>query len=168
MKILRLILVSTVLGLLATPSYAKVLASPGDWLAFDDQVNDNLACGMSSEPKKSAGKYSKRGLIYAVISHRPSESRFNEFSFQAGYTFGEGVDVGILIDEKTSFTLFTKGGHAWAKDTETDKALIAAMRAGGTMVITGVSSRGTKTTDTFSLRGFSAALKIINAACNVK
>jgi hypothetical protein len=36
------------------------------------------------------------------------------------------------------------------------------------MIIKGISSRGTKTTDTYSLRGVSAAWKAINIACKKK
>jgi hypothetical protein len=36
------------------------------------------------------------------------------------------------------------------------------------MVVRGQSNRGTKTTDTYSLVGFSAAYQAINQACGVK
>ena len=59
-------------------------------------------------------------------------------------------------------------GHAFAVDTKTDKALVDAMIRGARMVVKGTSSRGTKTTDTYSLKGFSAAFKTIGKACKVK
>jgi hypothetical protein len=43
--------------------------------------------------------------------------------------------------------------------------MVAAMRAGAQAVVTGVSSRGTTTIDTFSLMGFTAALDAARAAC---
>jgi hypothetical protein len=42
------------------------------------------------------------------------------------------------------------------------------MRRGSTMTVTGMSSKGTQTTDTFSLSGFSKAYEAIGKACNVK
>jgi hypothetical protein len=39
------------------------------------------------------------------------------------------------------------------------------MRAGSTMVVKGTSARGTRTTDTYSLKGVSAALDAIDKAC---
>jgi len=39
------------------------------------------------------------------------------------------------------------------------------MRAGLTMVVKGTSSRGTLTTDTYSLRGFTAAYDAMQKAC---
>ena len=46
-----------------------------------------------------------------------------------------------------------------------DKALVAALRAGSQMTVKGVSSRGNATTDTYSLKGTSAAHAAIGKAC---
>lgn len=168
MKMIRPFIVAALLFLTAQSVQAKVLGSHGDWLVYNDTEKGNLTCVMSSEPKKSAGKYSKRGPIYAVLSHRPEEQLYGEFSFQAGYTFKKGSDVSVVIDKKNKFTLFTRGGYAWAVDADVDDKLAKAMRRGSRMVVKGVSSRGTRTTDTFSLKGFTAAIKLINKACKVK
>ena len=42
---------------------------------------------------------------------------------------------------------------------------IEAMKKGTTMVVNGVSSKGTKTKDTYSLRGFTASHKAISKTC---
>ena len=73
----------------------------------------------------------------------------------------------VTIGKKT-FSLFTDTGHAFAHDKKSDIALIKAMIRGSTMIIKGVSSRRTKTTDTYSLKGVSAAMKAINKACKNK
>ncbi|WP_246200958.1 invasion associated locus B family protein [Azospirillum brasilense] len=69
-----------------------------------------------------------------------------------------------------SFKLFTDGETAWARDADTDKAVTAAMRdaKGKSMVVKGVSARGTKTTDTYGTDGFAQAYDAINQACGVK
>jgi len=167
MNILRLFIYGIVFGLSASPSFAAT-TTHGDWLAYSQKENGNLACIMSGEPKKSAGKYTKRGQVYLIISHRPSEQRYNEISFQAGYTLKKDSSVVATIDGKKKFSLQSNKGHAWTIDADTDEAMIKALRAGTTLVIKGVSSRGTKTTDTFSLKGFTAAVKSINKTCKVK
>ncbi|MDX1424550.1 MAG: invasion associated locus B family protein, partial [Kiloniellales bacterium] len=48
-----------------------------------------------------------------------------------------------------------------------DQAIVKAMRAGSSMVVKGTSSRGTVTTDTYSLLGFSKAYAAISKACGV-
>ena len=86
-------------------------------------------------------------------------------SVEAGYTYKQGSDVTVLIGGAT-FTLYTDGGYAWADDAKTDRALIENMKRGRSMVIKGISSRGTITTDTYSLVGFTAAYGAIGKACD--
>ena len=74
----------------------------------------------------------------------------------------------VTIDAKKTFKLFSQGEFAWTVEVYDDKALVKAMRAGSKMVVKGTSSRGTLTTDSYSLSGFSAALKSINKACGVR
>ena len=167
MKILHHFMYSVVFGLYAAPSFAAT-TTHGDWLAYAQKENGNQACIMSGEPSKSAGKYTKRGQVYLIISHRPSEQRYNEISFQAGYTLKKNSTVLAIIDGKNKFSLQSNKGHAWTIDADTDAAMIKALRSGTTLVIKGVSSRGTATTDTFSLKGFTAAVKSINKTCKVK
>ncbi len=46
--------------------------------------------------------------------------------------------------------------------------MVQAMRRGRKMVVRGLSTRGTKTVDTYQLAGFTAAHKAIGKACGVK
>jgi invasion protein IalB len=72
----------------------------------------------------------------------------------------------ITIGDR-KFSLFTQGSDGWAKDSETDKAIVKSMIHGSKMFIDGTSSRGTKTMDTFSLKGFTAAYKAASKACKI-
>ncbi|MFO7482758.1 invasion associated locus B family protein, partial [Oceanibaculum nanhaiense] len=67
----------------------------------------------------------------------------------------------------TTYKLFTVDDHAWAATAQEDKQLVEAMKKGSTMVIKGASSRGTETTDTYSLSGFTKAYEEIGKACKV-
>ena len=69
---------------------------------------------------------------------------------------------------KRKFELFTSGDSAWARNKKDDANIVRAMRSGAKMIVTGVSSRGTKTKDTYSLSGISAAHRAIGKACKVK
>ena len=63
------------------------------------------------------------------------------------------------------FTLFTIEGRAYAESEEDDIAMIRAMKRGSKMTVVGTSSRGTKTTDTYSLSGFTKAKGVIDKNC---
>jgi hypothetical protein len=63
------------------------------------------------------------------------------------------------------YQLFTDGEWAWPASPEEDAEIVAAMKAGAEAVVTAVSSRGTTTTDTFSLMGFTAAMEDAEQRC---
>ena len=93
----------------------------------------------------------------------PGDKVTNQVQFTAGYTFKKGSAVRVAIG-KRAFELFTNADTAWARNRKDDAALVRAMRSGAQMIVTGVSSRGTKTKDTYSLSGISAAHKAIGKA----
>jgi hypothetical protein len=145
----------------------KLIEMFDDWGAQTFREGKKTGCSMWSQPIKDVGKYKKRGAIYAYITHRPWEKRVNEVSFAAGYRFKKDSTVRVRIGGE-KFKLFTNGETAWGHTAKDDNALIAAMRRGNTMVVFGISRRGTQTTDTYSLKGFSKAYNAINKACRIK
>ena len=100
----------------------------------------------------------------------------------AAFAFGLGVLAGVVsrrtltamsIKNKQLVCdfiqdLFTKGDTAWTRADKDDKAMVQEMLKGSTLTVAGESDRGTKTVDTYSLKGFSAAYKEINKACGIK
>lgn len=156
----------------ATPAYAgdpKLLATEGKWSAYSYIENKKKVCYILSQPQKAEGKYKAgaRGEIYALITNRPADGSKNVFSYIAGYPYKPGSDVTVKIDSQ-SFTLFTQDDTAWAPDAATDTKIAEAMSKGSSMVVTGVSARGTDTTDTFSLEGSGASHKAMVAECDAK
>ena len=73
------------------------------------------------------------------------------------------------IDGKDKFELkLIENDAAWTDDDSVDKDIIEALKKGNKMKVVGFSSRGTKTTDIYSLVGFSSAYTYISNLCNVK
>ena len=64
--------------------------------------------------------------------------------------------------------MFTDGDTAWNAKPKDDGRMVKAMRAGATMTASGVSGRGTKTRDVFSLKGFTKAYAEMKKACDIK
>lgn len=138
------------------------LGAFGDWEAYRDAREG--FCYAGSKPVKQEGRYTQRGDAFILVTHRPKEKSFDVVSFDAGYVYKDGSEVAVTIGLQ-SFTLFGQGEQAWARDGNGDAQLVKAMRAGSMLVVKGTSSRGTPTTDTYSLKGVSAALDAINKAC---
>ena len=139
----------------------------GDWEAYTERDNGKLVCFMGSEPTKARGKYKKRGKTFVLVTHRPNDKSKNVVSIQAGYTYKKNSNASIIIGKK-SVKLFVNNRHAYAYDSKADDDLVKAMIRGASMTVKGTSSKGTLTTDTYSLKGFTAAYRAISAACKIK
>jgi invasion protein IalB len=153
-------------GQRAAAAEAKFVSTEGDWSVFADAEKGAGYCYIGSQPQKEEGDYTRRGDTFVVVSHLPARKQVNVVRIRAGYTYKDDSEVEVNIGGR-KFKLFTDDGRAWARDAKTDHALVAAMRAGLEMVVKGISSRGTLTTDTYSLKGFTAAHNAINRACGV-
>jgi invasion protein IalB len=141
------------------------LGTYGEWEAMYWNTEEGLVCSIISAPIKKEGKYTKRGQVYAQISKNKGSKELGIVSFQAGYTFKTEKPVSVNIDSKYAFKLFTNNQTAWAGTEDEDILLIKSMKLGTKMVVKGISSRGTNTTDTYSLKGFIAAYKAMNKIC---
>lgn len=143
------------------------LGQHGDWYAYRLNEDGARTCYMVSKPVRTKGKFKKRGEVVAFITHRPKEGERDVINFQAGFTYKASSTVTAKIGDR-SFSLFTSKDTAWSRSPADDKALIAAMIKGSSLDVSGTSSRGGQITDTYSLRGFSAAYKKITQACGLK
>lgn len=152
----------------ARAAVPQVLGEYGDWVAYYYRDTSGAVCYMASTPKKDEGKYTKRGDIYTVITHRPAENSFDVVNINAGYTYKKDAKVVIKIGAKTFDKLFASGDKAWAVSEKADKEIVEAMKKGNRMVIHGTSSKGTATKDTYSLKGFTSAYRAISNKCNKK
>lgn len=160
--------VSALMSVTASAAEPKLLGTFKDWNAFAFEEGGNKVCYMSSQPKKKEPAGAKRGEIYALVTHRPAEKSVDVVSFMMGYSPKKDVDTQVDASGKP-FKLFNDKETAWARDADTDRNLVAAMRDGTkSMIVKGVSGRGTKTTDTYSLNGFGQAYSAISEACGVK
>lgn len=166
---MRTLLAAIVVLGIAAPAQAapKNVGKFGDWSAFVDGSDKRKVCYAFSAPKKSDGKYKQRDPVFLLVSNRPGDKVSNEISVDAGYDYKKDSEAAVSIAGR-SFKMFTKGRNAWNRDAQVDRAMVEAMKGGSELVIKGTSQRGTLTTDTYSLNGFSAALAAIMKACEVK
>ena len=127
------------------------------------QKEDNW-CYIGSLPLKTdLPATKKRGenyiLVYKIIG-----SDENIVMVEAGYNYNLKKNIVVNIDN-TSFPFYsTKDSPdtAWA---DYDQEVIYAMKKGLELVLSGESSRGTITNDTYTLKGFTAAIKQLNNNC---
>ena len=149
-----------------------------DWSIFQAGAEGQSVCWIVSRPTRSAAFRNgrsvevQRGEIFLMVSIRPADSVENEVSFISGYPYKVDSKVTIKVGAK-EFELYntaadpdkSKREYAWAPSAEDDAALVDAFRRGARAKVEGVSKRGTKTVDTFSLSGFTAALEAATGLC---
>lgn len=159
--------VAVVLGTAAPAQEStNVVATMTDWSVFTE-ANPKECWGVS-KPKETVNTRDgqpvqvRRGDILLFVTFRPGKP--GEISFTGGYPFANGSTVKVEVDG-SSFDLFSDGEWAWPGAAQDDAALLAALKKGATAVITARSGKGTQTKDTFSLRGFTAAMTEAEKRC---
>tara|TARA_Y100000813_G_C23976029_1_gene264161 strand:- start:3 stop:518 length:516 start_codon:yes stop_codon:yes gene_type:complete len=163
LKILSALIIT--LGFISVKS--KELGKYNDWSAYAEGEGKNLACLAVSKPKNAEGDYKRRGEIFAVVTHLPGQNKWNEFSIIAGYNYKADSNPEVTIGD-AKFQLFTSGSRAWSFSPPDDEKIIKVLKSSMKMRVIGTSTRGTITTDTYSLVGFSKAYQKINEACQKK
>ena len=169
----RLLAIAALAAVWAAPSAAQDLGRHQDWSAHQLTGEEGKrVCLMWSKPKKAEGKYARRGEILALVSHRPDDRKFGNVSFEMGYPFAPGKELSVSVDGGRAIRIPADDSERgedeslmWHPSPKVDRSLVEAMRGGLEMVATGYSKRGTKTVDTWSLRGFTAAYEAISRAC---
>ena len=125
---------------------------------------DDDWCYIGSLPLKSdLPKSKKRGdnyiLVYKIIG-----SNENIVQIETGYKYNLDKDIVVKIDN-TSFSFYSTEDSSETAWTDDDNKIIYAMKKGLELVLSGESSRGTITNDTYTLKGFTAAINKLNKDC---
>ena len=145
------------------------VAAKEDWYVYTGE--NPTECWAVSIPKSIVNTRdgrevnATRGEIQLMVFFRPAQSVSQQVAFSGGYPFRDGSTVTVDIGG-TKFEMFTQGEWAWLPNQSEDDKIVNAMKRGATATVVGVSSRGTTTTDTFSLTGFTAAVEDAATRCN--
>jgi hypothetical protein len=170
-SILRRALGAAAIALAATAAQAQEstnrVALMTDWNVFVEDSPQKECWGVSKPKETINSKDGKpvsvrRGEILLFVTFRPGKP--GEISFTGGYPFAPGSTVDVNVDGN-AYQLFSDGEWAWPGSAGDDASLLKALKAGTTAIITAQSGKGTKTKDTFSLRGFTAAMEDAAKRC---
>ncbi|MEQ9692663.1 invasion associated locus B family protein [Shimia sp. SDUM112013] len=152
----------------AQQSSTNQVAAMTDWSVFE--AKEPRECWAVSTAKESVN--TKDGRVVAVrrsdilfmVFYRPTANVSGQVGFTGGYPFASGSMVDLEIDG-SKHVLITEGEWAWPATPSDDAKIVAAMKRGSEAKLTARSSRGTKTEDTFSLLGFTAAVEDAEKRC---
>jgi hypothetical protein len=126
------------------------------WGAFQESAPER--CFAIAEPVRRT-----RDKAFASVSTWPARGLRNQIASHLSRPVADRP-VTLSIGERR-FTLIAKGAAAWAPDSRTDRAIVAAMRSGRSMSIEGVSASGRPFADTYALAGAATAIDAAGLAC---
>lgn len=134
------------------------------WEAYKNSDARGAVCWAVTQPATKEPATAKRDPIYFIVTTWPKQSISNEPSIVIGYQFKEGSQATVEVGSD-KFNFFTKADGAWLQNKPEEARLITAMRGASEMTVKGFSKRGTLTTDTYGLKGVSAALDKVAEGC---
>ena len=174
--LLALATVALPTGALAQPkppanptAQATLLGQFGDWGAYAATPGGQKVCFALAKPTSSvdvpANRRTAANAVYLFISTRPAEKVNNEISvLVTGYVFKPNTEASVAVGG-ASFAMYTQNDGAWVKNAAEEAKLLDTMRKGADVVIKATTSRGTQTTDTFSLKGIGQAVDRASQEC---
>lgn len=149
----------------------ELLGQFKQWSAYVHINSKKKICYIVSKPTKQTGKYKSRGDTWLFVNLKPGQKTPGEISFKAGYRYKPKCDrssdakcqVNAKLGKK-NFQMYSDKDISWVY-ADDQKNFISEMKKRGKLIIEGSSQRGTKTTDTISLMGFTKAYNTIRKAC---
>ena len=156
------------------------------WSVFEETFTlngqENRSCWAVSEPTEQVNTRDGRVVAatrdpsYLIVFFSPALGANGQVSVTGDYPYEQGSFVNVDING-AKFDLFTgkeddpatpvvETEMAWTASDSEDSKLVTAMKRGAEATVVGVSSRGTTTTDTYSLFGFTAAVEDAEKRCS--
>jgi len=136
------------------------------WTAWTDKDASGKICYISATPKDSQPTNVTRSPIHFIITHREGSKKRNEVATLIGYPFKVNGEASATVDGK-AYPMVTDSAQeaGWLASTADEPSFVSAMKRGTELVVRGISTRGTRTTDTYSLSGVTAAMNEIDKSC---
>ena len=175
MMISRILLTAALAAVTSSGAFAQGAAKPtlvgtfNDWTmwSYTGSYSGNgqgKICYIYSEPEDMQPPKLDHGRVSFSVTTSPAQGVSQEANFVAGYPFKDQSSVTVEIDGKR-FTMFTQGDSAWLLDKAEEAQLLAAMKAGRSMVVKAKSRRDNETVYKYSLAGVTAASEKMLEEC---
>jgi hypothetical protein len=143
----------------AASNAAKEIAKFDDWTAATHAEGNQTACYALTRAQTSSPNLAGRGEVVLTVTQRPVAR--DTVAIEAGFDYAKDTSVTVQVDQ-TGLDFFTRQRDAYARD---GKAAVAAFQKGERAIARSPGPKGQQVTDTFSLKGFSAAYAAIVKAC---
>ena len=151
-----------------TPLKAEELKEIGkfkDWQTMVLVESTGKVCFAQSSPVLQSPKSNKREARL-FVTFRPSEKISDEISTSPGYEFNKKNSVTATSGKNKIKFDIKEQGFAWIADNKNEKKMVKLMKKGSRIMITGFNQEGSRTTDHYSLLGFTKAYNSAKKNCS--
>lgn len=153
----------------AEAARAGEIGAFGAWYAMTSGEGGEKLCYAITGPQVSLGKIPDRGEVGLMVTHLDGGTVKDQVSVALGFEPSKSRPTKIKVDKGGNINMrLTDGDRVWIREASLDSRLVAQMKRGDTLIVTGLSSKGVASQDTFSLEGFTKAYEAISEACGVK
>jgi len=101
---------------------------------------------------------------FAAVGYWPRQSVRGQLHIRLSHQLADGTGATLGIGERR-FALAGGGADVWAADRRADAAIVAAMRSGRLMSVSGRAKAGGTFTDRYALRGAATAIDAAALGC---
>jgi len=131
----------------------------GDWTAATYGSGPTKICYAFTKPQSTTPPLDKRGLTMLTVTER--HGSHDEVSVTPGYTYPATAVINMQLG-RSRLSFYVQDNVAF---TDAVSQALSGFANQSDASVTATGPRGKKLTDTFSLKGFSAAYKAIAKAC---
>ena len=135
-----------------------------DWHVFTVDGPDGLVCYALSQPTEMAPQNVDHGQVFFMVSSWANNQAREQPRFISGYALRPDNPPRARIGSDR-FEMFVADRDGFVEETEDERRLVRAMKAGAVMRVEATSQRGTATAYEFSLSGITAALRRVDELC---
>jgi Invasion associated locus B (IalB) protein len=144
------------------PDGPKLIGKFDDWIAATHPESGVPTCYAFTRVQSSIPTLAGRGGVVLTVTQRPSGR--DAVAMEAGFSFAQDATVTVQVDQ-TGLDFYTHQRAAFARDGH---AAVVAFKAAGRAIARSPGPHDATVTDTFSLKGFTAAYEAISKACPPK
>jgi hypothetical protein len=151
---------ATVASASATVAARESLGVFDNWGAFTDP--SPARCYAIAQPVESSR--TARWKPFASIATWPGQGARNQLHVRLSRERDPRARVTLSVGERR-FELVAGNADAWAPDSRTDAAVVAAIRSGRSMSVEALGKGGAPFADVYALRGAATAIDAAALAC---
>lgn len=161
----RLAALSAALLLAVAPASAQTSrGNYSDWHVFTVEGADGLVCYALTQPTEMTPQNVDHGQVFFMVSSWANGQAREQPRFISGYPLRPDNPPVVRIGS-SRYEMFAADRDGFVEETEDERRLVNAMKAGAVMRVEATSQRGTATAYEFSLSGITAALRRVDELC---